>query len=639
MKRLPASLLQWHDHRFDLRRTKVIKADAALPSYKRMRRVFVDPGRVFARRMEDIKYVRPDEVQRIQRRPIVVREVFQVVTEAMSEQRLEYVPDSRTHLFALARWPAADRFEVYANWSGSSPRATNRRNFWLVHTSILRISAGPATGGAAHDSDLIRRIGQATAAEVAATGMNWTFAPTLSVPRDVRWGRSYEGYSEDPRVVADYAEPITVGFQGPLVAGRPLAPDHVVATAKHFLADGGTKGGVDQGDAELSEADLIRLHAQGYPAAIDAGILSVMISASSWNGVKNANNIGLLTDVLKGRLGFKGLVVGAWNAQGQVLGCSQSDCPQALNAGLDMFMAPDTWKALDEHTVAEVRSGIIPIARLNDAVRRVLRVKFKAGLFDARLPIAGQFDLLGQAAHRMIAREAVRKSLVMLKNNRGLLPIKPSAYVLVAGDGADNIGKQCGGWTFSSQGVGNRNIDFPNGQSIYAAIADAVGAGGGQAELAADGNYRNRPDVAIVVFGEDPYAESHGDLNTLEYQRGNKRDLNLLKKLKADRIPVVSVFLSGRPLRTTLEIRSSDAFVAAWLPGTEGGGIADVLIGQLDGRPRYDFEGKLPYSWPRRSYRTAGHQDEKDYDPEYPYGYGMTYAAGKRVPVLSERVP
>jgi beta-glucosidase len=336
-------------------------------------------------------------------------------------------------------------------------------------------------------------------------------------------------------------------------------------------------------------------------------------------------NASLLTEVLKVRMGFAGLVVGDWNGHGLIPGTTGSNCPDALIAGLDMYMAPDGWKELFDNTVAQAKSGTIPAARLDDAVRRILRVKFKAGLFDGPSPLAGRFNLLGSIEHRGVAREAVRKSLVLLKNQRGVLPIKPSAHVLVAGDAADSVAKQCGGWTLSWQGLGNQNSDFPHGHSIYAGIAEAVQEGGGQVELAVDGNYKNRPDLAIVVFGENPYAEFQGDLKTLEYQHGDKRDLALLKKLKADNIPVVSVFLSGRPLRTTHEIASSDAFVAAWLPGTEGAGVADVLFADRNGTARYDFQGKLPFSWPKRSSRTAGHADEPDYDPKFALGYGLTY--------------
>jgi beta-glucosidase len=489
--------------------------------------------------------------------------------------------------------------------------------------------------GAARDPELIGEIGAATAQEVAVTGADWTFGPTLAVPRDVRWGRIYEGYSEDPSISTAYAAPMTIGLQGELRPGRPLAAGHIIASAKHFIADGGTLGGKDQGDAEISESELIRIHAQAYPKAIDAGVLTVLASFSSWNGVKHIANRSLLTGVLKGRMGFKGFVVGDWNAHGQVPGCKTTSCPDAVNAGLDMFMAPDSWKGLFDNTLAQVRSGRIPMSRLDDAVRRILRVKVKAGLFDDNRPLEGHYELLGSADHRALARRAVRESLVLLKNN-GVLPVRASAKVLVAGDGADDIGKQSGGWTISWQGTGNTNADFPHGQSIWSGIAEAVRAGGGQAELAVDGRFKTRPDVAIVVFGENPYAEFEGDIPSVDYQPGDRRDLALLGALKAQHIPVVSVFLSGRPLWTNPEINASDAFVAAWLPGGEGGGIADLLIGAPDGKPRHDFRGRLSFSWPRRADQAPLDHDLPGYDPQFAYGYGLSYAQGAWTPQLSE---
>lgn len=489
--------------------------------------------------------------------------------------------------------------------------------------------------GAARDPDLVRRIGEVTALEMAASGADWTFGPTVAVPRDERWGRAYEGYAEDPEVVKAYAGPMTLGLQGQLKAGQPLASNHVVGSAKHFLADGGTESGKDQGDALISEQDLIRLHAQGYPPAIDAGILTVMVSFSSWNGVKITGNKSLQTDVLKGRLGFEGFVVGDWNAHGQVEGCTNTNCPQAYIAGMDMVMAPDSWKGLFDNTLAQVKDGTIPMARLDDAVRRVLRVKVKAGLFEGKRPLEGRFDLLGAPEHRAVAREAVRKSLVLLKN-QGVLPIKSSARVLVTGDGADDIGKQAGGWTLTWQGTGNKNSDFPGGQSIYAGIAEAVKAGGGQAELAKDGAFKDRPDVAVVVFGENPYAEFQGDLTNLEYQPGDKTDLALIRKLKAQGIPVVAVFLSGRPLWTNPEINAADAFVAAWLPGSEGGGVADVLVGDKAGKPRHDFKGALSFSWPKRANQVPLNRGDAGYDPQFAYGYGLSYAKPGKVLGLSE---
>ncbi len=489
--------------------------------------------------------------------------------------------------------------------------------------------------GAMRDPALIRRIGEATAQEVAAAGGDWTFGPTVAVPRDDRWGRSYEGYAEDPEVVKSYSGPMTLGLQGELKPGQPLAAGHIAGSAKHFLADGGTQDGRDQGDAKIAEDELVRVHAQGYPPSIDAGILTVMASFSSWNGQKLAGNHSLLTDVLKGRMGFEGFVVSDWNAHGQLPGCSNVSCPQAINAGLDMYMAPDSWKGLFDSTLAQVKSGEIPMARLDDAVRRILRVKVKAGLFDRVAPATqGQFDQLGAPAHRAIAREAVAKSLVLLKN-QGVLPIKPGARVLVAG-AADDIGKAAGGWTLTWQGTGNKNSDFPHGQSIWVGLQDAVKAGGGEAELAPDGRFKTKPDVAIVVFGEDPYAEFQGDLANLEYQPGDKTDLALIKRLKAQGIPVVSVFLSGRPLWVNPEINASDAFVAAWLPGSEGGGVADVLVAGQDGKPKRDFQGKLGFSWPKRADQGPLNRGQPGYDPQFAYGYGLSYAQGGQVGTLSE---
>lgn len=482
--------------------------------------------------------------------------------------------------------------------------------------------------GAARDATLVRRIGEATAAEVAATGIEWTFAPTLAVPQDTRWGRSYEGYAQDPGLVAKYAGAMTLGLQGSLVAGKPVAPDRVAASIKHFLADGGTRDGKDQGDAVLPEAELVRLHAQGYPPGIKAGALTVMASFSSWNGTKHHGNKSLLTDVLKERMGFDGLIVGDWNAHGQIPGCTTTDCPAAINAGLDLYMAPDSWKGLFDSLTAQAKSGAVPMARLNDAVRRNLRVKAKLGLLDgARAPVAT--DVIGSAPHRALAREAVAKSLVLLKNNGSVLPIKPGARVLVAGDGADNLTKQAGGWTVTWQGTGTTPADFPGAQSIYAGLAQAVQAAGGTAMLSEDGKYTEKPDVAIVVYGEDPYAEFQGDVATLDYEPAGATDLALLKRLKAAGIPVVSVFLSGRPLWTNPELNASDAFVAAWLPGSEGAGVADVLVASRDGRPRHDFTGKLPFAWPATAAAPVT-------NPLWPYGYGLSYAGRRTVPLLSE---
>jgi beta-glucosidase len=491
--------------------------------------------------------------------------------------------------------------------------------------------------GAAHDPELVRRVGEATAQETAATGFDWAFGPALAVPQDERWGRHYEGYSQDPALVRSYAGEIVRGLQGEPGRGSVIQRGHVAASAKHFLGDGATRDGIDQGDADVDEATLIRLHAQGYPAAIEAGVMTIMASFSSWQGVKMTANRSLLTDVLKRRMGFDGFVVSDWNSHGQVPGCTNESCPAAVNAGIDMLMAPNDWKALYANLLAQVRSGEVAPARLDDAVRRILRVKARLGLFEPGRPWEGRAGVLGSPGHRALARRAVRESLVLLKNDRGVLPVRASARVLVAGSAADDIGRQCGGWTLSWQGGENRNQDFPQAESIYAGLRDAIRAGGGHVELRADGRATARPDVAVVVIGEHPYAEGWGDLKTLEYQPGDKADLALLRRLKAQGIPVVTVFLSGRPLWVNPEINASDAFVAAWLPGTEGGGVADVLVGDARGAARHDFTGRLAFSWPRTAADTGARRPPGPGEGfGFGIGYGLTYRERRETPLLAE---
>ena len=490
--------------------------------------------------------------------------------------------------------------------------------------------------GAAHDPALMRLIGQATAEEVRAIGLDWTFGPTLAVVGDDRWGRSYESYSQQPAIVREYARAMVLGLQGRPGTRDFLDARHVIATPKHYLGDGGTHG-VDQGDNTESETELRDLDGAAYPVAVAAGAQSVMVSFSSWHGIKMSANHELLTDVLKGRWHFDGFTVGDWNAHGQVPGCTDASCPQAVNAGLDMFMAPTDWKQLYTNTLEQVRSGAIPRSRLDDAVRRILRVKLRARLLEegppASRPLAGHFDLLGSPAHRALARRAVRESLVLLKNEEHLLPLKPRERVLVAGDGADDIAQQSGGWTLTWQGTGTTNADFPHGQSIWQGIAHTVRAAGGAAELSRDGTFKQKPDVAIVVYGEHPYAEFQGDLPNLAFSPGNDRDLALLKRLRAAGIPVVSVFLSGRPLWVNAELNASNAFIAAWLPGSEGGGVADVLFRKPDGAIRYDFHGTLSFSWPATPLQFGRDAPGK---PLFPVGYGLRDASNGNLPRLSE---
>lgn len=495
--------------------------------------------------------------------------------------------------------------------------------------------------GAAHDPELMKRIGAVTAAEVRAVGMDWTFSPTIAVARDDRWGRSYESYSEDPKIVSAYARAAVEGIEG--TGTSFLDKDHVISTAKHFLGDGSTEGGRDQGDSLASEADLARLHAAGYKSAIDAGVQSVMASYNSWHGVKMHGNKALLTGILKDHMGFDGMIMGDWLAHGQIPGCTNSDCAAAFNAGLDVFNQPQDFKLLHANLVRDVKGGVISISRLDDAVRRILRVKFRAGVFDEPAPKdrPNTFKPLGSPEHRAIAREAVRKSLVLLKNNtaenqKPLLPIRAGARILVAGDGADSVAMQSGGWTLSWQGKDNGPEDFPGATSIYKGISDAAKASGGDAILSVDGSFAQKPDVAIVVFGETPYAEFQGDQTDVALHHDNVESLELIKKLKSQGVPVVVVLLSGRPLYINPQINAADAFVAAWLPGSEGEGVADVLLADATGHARYDFQGRLSFSWPKRPDQTPLNVGDAHYDPQFPYGFGLSYAHPANTPTLNE---
>ena len=484
--------------------------------------------------------------------------------------------------------------------------------------------------GAMRNPELMRKIGAATAVEMRVTGLDWTFAPTLAVARDDRWGRTYESYSENPEVVAAYAGPLIEGLQGKVGSKDWLKGAHIVATAKHFVGDGGTNGGKDQGDNVSSEEELRDIQAAGYRPAIEAGIQSVMASYNSWHDEKMHGNKSLLTDILRGRMNFSGFTVGDWNGHGQVAGCKTTSCAAAFNAGLDLFMAPDSWKGLYENTLAQAKDGTISMLRLNEAVARILRVKLRAGLFESgrpsSRPLAGDFRKIGSPEHRAIARQAVRESLVLLKNEGTVLPLKVGQKLLIAGDGANNYMKQSGGWTLSWQGTGLPDSDFPGATTIGNALFEV---GGGNTVISRDGNYTQKPDVAVVVFGEDPYAEFQGDVPDLIF-RDKSDNLALLKKYKAEGIKTVSVFLSGRPLWVNSHLNASDAFVAAWLPGSEGGGVADLLFGKVD------FKGTLPFSWPKLATQYLLNIGDTDYDPLFTYGYGLSYERPGKVGVLSE---
>lgn len=511
------------------------------------------------------------------------------------------------------------------------------------HSNVYRATVFPHNIGlgAARDADLIDAIGVATAKEVAATGIDWTFAPTLAVVRDDRWGRTYEGYSEHPDVIAEYAPRMVTGLQGTPTADDFLGPGRILATSKHFIGEGHTTDGRDQGDVDCSEETLRDLHAGGHQAAIRAGVQTVMAAYNSWRGRKVHGHRYLLTDVLKGVLGFDGFVVSDWDGFLQVATDRREACARSINAGVDMLMVGVEWRRTYHELLQQVRSGAIPMTRVDDAVSRILRVKARAkllcGVRPSERPGVGDPSVVGAPSHRELARRAVRSSLVMLKND-GVLPLRRDARVLLAGKGADDIGKQCGGWTLTWQGTGNDNADFPNGSSIFDGFVQAVAGRGGSALLRPDGGFDgDGPDVGVVVFGEDPYAEGDGDRNHLSYSAQDSEPLAILRALKERGIPTVAVFLTGRPMWVNPELNAADAFVVAWLPGTEGAGVADVLFRGPGGEVAHDFRGRLSFSWPGHPLQTPLNLGDKGYAPLFPYGFGLRYRDGPHGPgVLDE---
>ena len=489
--------------------------------------------------------------------------------------------------------------------------------------------------GATRNPELIKEIGKITAKQVLLTGLDLTFAPALSVPRDDRWGRTYEGFSEDPEWVSIMGNAMMEGIQGE--DQNLLGEDHILATVKHFIGDGGTSRGVDKGNAIMDEETLLRIHGSAYIEAIKNDAQVVMASFNSWNGVKLHGQKYLLTDVLKEDMGFDGFVVGDYNGHMEVQGCSVSSCPQSINAGVDMFMVTEAWQDLYFNTISQVQTGEISIDRIDDAVRRILRVKARAGILDAQKPSkrkhALQSDILGADEHRSISRQAVRESLVLLKNNQSVLPIDRSSDVLVLGQAAKKIKYQTGGWSMTWQGNENENSDFPGSTTILAAIENEFEDSQGSVTFSENLEYGDlKPDVAILVIAEDPYAEYQGTLQDLVYN-SSENHLDWLAALKEDEIPVVTIFLSGRPLWMNREINLSDAFVAAWLPGTEGGGVSDMII-----ENEYDFVGSLTFSWPKRSDQATLNYDDEIYDPLFPVGYGLTYKDDITIDQLEESI-
>ncbi len=486
--------------------------------------------------------------------------------------------------------------------------------------------------GAAHDPALVERIGRATARQVRATGISWVFAPTLAVGENRRWGRTYESYSSDPAIVAAYSRALVHGLQGGLTGDGD-----VIATAKHYLGDGGTFEGVDQGENRADRTHMIQVHGAGYYPALKAGVQTVMVSYSSWNDVAAGKDYGkmhgsreLITDVLKGKLGFDGLVVSDWNGIQQVPGCAKDHCPEAINAGIDMFMVPDDWKAFIANTVTDVREGRVAMARIDDAVTRILRVKLRAGLFD-RDPnasaLAGSAEALDA---RALGREAVRKSAVLLKN-QGVLPLRAGARVLVVGASADSLSNQTGGWSLTWQGTENKNADFKGGTTLLAALRDALGASNVAFSEDGKGVDPSRFDAVIAVIGETPYAEYNGDVRApkpIAHSLLRPADLAVLKAVSGKGVPVATVLYSGRPAYANDLINLSDAFVAAFLPGTEGEGLADLLVGG-----RYDFSGRLSFAWPGSACSTGEGPGQVI---QFGRRYGLSYAGPGRTGALPE---
>ena len=482
--------------------------------------------------------------------------------------------------------------------------------------------------GAVGDPELTAAIAGATAREVSATGIDWIFAPTLAVAMDPRWGRTYESYGAKPALVKAFAGGVVEAMQA----------EGIVATAKHFIGDGGTHRGIDQGDTRLSKNDLMAIHGQGYVSAIEAGVMTVMASFNSWNGDKIHGNRDLLTGLLREELGFNGFVVSDWNGIGQVSGCEPDNCVQAINAGIDMVMVPKDWRALFHNMVEQVRSGAITEARIDEAVGRILRVKIQSGLMERGLPSkrAADFaDAIGAEKHRELAREAVRRSLVLMKDPTGLLPLDPAGTYRIAGAGADDIGLQSGGWTISWQGTGNVNADFPHGTSILDGFIKRAAEAGGDVGLYEPDEALTELDAVVMVMSEPPYAEGQGDIDTLAWQQGRNRDLQKIRDLKAKGVPVVTLFLTGRPLWVNAELNASDAFVIGWLPGSEGGAVADVMMKSAEGDAVYGFEGTLPMPWPNHDLNPEDH-DLSVAQFAFPVGYGLETGADVGWAALSE---
>lgn len=470
--------------------------------------------------------------------------------------------------------------------------------------------------GATRDPHLVERAARITAIEMCATGIRWTFAPAVIVARDERWGRTYESFGEEPDLVGMLGAAAIRGFQTRRLNSRTA----VLACAKHFLGDGGTTGGKDQGDTVCDEPTLRRLFLTPYQAAVRAGVGSIMVSFSSWNGVKMHMNRYLLTDVLKGELGFRGFLISDWAAIEQLPGDFKNQIELAVNAGLDMFMIPRP----ADHTNGYVRfinlltelvhEGRVQQSRIDDAVLRILRIKLELGLWERPFADRSLLNKVGCPAHRKLARECVRRSLVLLKNEKDVLPLTVRLHrVHVVGKAANDLGIQCGGWTISWQGRPGPVI--AGGTTILEGMRQ-VAPRHTRVTFDPDGSVPPDSDVVVAVLGEKPYAEGYGDRQDLNLLA---EDLELLRRVKAAGKPLVLVLITGRPLILGEAFPMCDAILVAWLPGTEGTGVADVIFG------KYAPTGKLPMSWPRDMNQIPINVGDANYAPLFPYGYGLTY--------------
>jgi len=460
--------------------------------------------------------------------------------------------------------------------------------------------------GCTHDEDLVRKADSIVAIEVSATGIDWTFAPCIAVPRNERWGRTYEGFGETLELTEIMARASVQGFQG-----NDLSKNNkILACAKHYLADGGTENGINGGNSIMSEDELRRIHLPGYIEAIKQGVGSIMASYSSWNDVKMHGNKYLLTDVLKGELKFKGFIVSDWGGIDQLPGDFREDVKQSINAGIDMVMLPDRYKLFSATLADLVSTGEVTIDRIDDAVKRILRKKFELGLFERPYANRSLISQVGSAEHREIAEQCVRESLVLLKKKDGILPLKKSGQkILVAGKGGNDIGMQCGGWTISWQGSTG---DIAPGTTIYQAIQNVVGINNVTYDRYA--NNTSGYETAVVVIGETPYAEGNGDRSDLGL---DSEDITTVRKIKLAGLKTVVILLSGRPMIINPIIPFSDEIIAAWLPGTEGDGLADILFGD------YQPTGTLSHSWPRSMEQIPINFGDANYDPLFALNYGI----------------